>query len=1766
MDANGVKFTYSSTLECPICKKVVQVGTAGYKNLEAHQASKACRQSCHERAGTRPKKPNQVLEAFFKPRAPLNPSTVSAPPPIHPGGAFTIPEYCALDCTEPLADPEAASRVIEPFELESSKEPPGQSQGQSTTGQLLAPLDAHHFPIRLLQGLEAAVNRIPSDMPSATPEHRLSVFAADPLTCVAEPGEDDWLIINQMMKSAFGWGEIEMAAVIPQLLNRGNYGLDGFIRFMTFFVCERGLEGALFETKVEALLKELDDRYPTASTQASSSSASAVENTNEHQDIIDVDAIEVPVAKKVASGKANGDGKGKPEKWPCEGVLLEFPEGSNPHMLYPIGIHGERAVPWNYRSDDDKFYLQAKSCQGSSSMEGGVCRSCQKITSSTLYAGIMSRIKYGAHENTPLIEQLRMSKLNDTRKLLVKASTLEDHKQWILAIASGRVDRVASLVQAGLKHQAGIKTLIQQYERAAEKLYKPKGFTNEDIMRSIVLLRLGGARVAEFAHQSLALPSLTTIRRQTVLPALLVSPSTPTTAEIEANILSCYSSLGSGSHSGTSRDCDLSWQPNKIMHQVIMLDELAVEKRVRWDDLHNKFQGTCREHNNRIPLDFTSEKELELLCEAIENDEVHLATEATVAAIGVLSSEPREYAVRPIMFSGTCKRETSEEHAKVIKTILEACNKQSKRNNTIFRTVCIASDGEAKRGDALVIQTMSAELSAESPIYAQLRPLEYLNLLVGPDDITADKDFKHIVKRQRNVFMRTKGVEILGFCITPSILRSHLESNGVSPPRLRSLLNPNDKQDVVLAYSLLKEIWSLPPPPENCNPAFALARQALNIYGEFARHLMLPYVCIDFSLEEQLVHLSAAAHLAFHLYRHNSASTRFMPAQSYLDIVLMIKNAFFCIAKAKVDNPTSKFYLISLGTDRLETFFGLVRTAIGTDANVDTLQLGSRASGLTEVVAILAEHPEWDYGTRRLSLPVFSKETRDFTSKADHINPRDWRGDVSVSNVNLHTCWLLGRKQATDLIPDMEAMFSTLSASHPSIDMLSPLGNLLVNRRNETEDQCEDDALDSARDSVSSNPYTHEGDLEDAIADEVPRNKGTSEITIKGEKMTKAKALRYRMAYQASRSSTDRLKRVQQLPCFDAVNRITDADIITTSDSLLGAPSLRIGNPVAVLVRCDALVVLAVAQVNRLKFASRDLDELPVHLLADPTATVDSQILRLVPATLDDDPTQIHDWCWSLNMEASCDNIPGQNVHPINPSVSVQNPGKPTFLFESTFLVTLSCTLFQELRTQDRKNLPVVKRSEHFPYRSSGQACFVCEASDETTDFDGQAGCSRCGSKLDWKNTQRVLEHMGAHILYDTRLNASEERCGLCLRPASLCRIYLKKGRGTGGKCTVDQSKSKCPNLVRFNYKNAARSSERSPCSNAPINCKLCEPGSPAVWTYSLHSHFRERHRLTPTHFPEHIELSQSEKDGMRRVWNARFNQRGSYHTKKRRNLGQNPPLSISEAHRSRLLVASTTTPTPDSDQGLQDSGAASEAFSSSEDGNSTQDSDCESDRSEGRQDGIDGNDSDRDSNNGWELYNSTGTAYPPSPIPPPSSTMMPDPTTAIVASPTITLADTSETPTPIPAQASVVPSATSTTAFASVTSATATPPPTATIPTAPASTQARTPEPTPNMDTAPPPVLFAGTSTSQGGPSGSALGGTVGTRQHRVRKVYVLQLNTCTCGITITDLEIQKGKNVMKCHAPGCETVWTCMGYGFTSRKWSCESCRAGTGRRRRA
>ena len=455
----------------------------------------------------------------------------------------------------------------------------------------------------------------------------------------------------------------------------------------------------------------------------------------------------------------------------------------------------------------------------------------------------------------------------------------------------------------------------------------------------------------------------------------------------------------------------------------------------------------------------------------------------------------------------------------------------------------------------------------------------------------------------------------------------------------------------MLGYNLMKEIWSLPPAKATASPDFVHAREALRLYGQFAYHLILPYICVDLNLDEQLSHLSTAAHLAFYLYTDGSAKTRFMPNQSFVNIMIMVKNAYFCVAKCKVDDPTGSLRLFQFGTDRLEGFFGLIRTAIGTDTNINIMKLGSHASGLVKVAAILALHPEWDQSPWRLGLPMITKDTTmEINSKFDHINPASWCGSASVESINLHMAWILGEHAAIKLIPEAEQVFDDMVQQN--LTMLSPFRPLIINQRDEEDNfncselspqypsnanTCEQEASER----VSHRTHTLDGDLEDMIAEELPCGSISSEIQINSHKTIKPQALRQRMMHHMNRLSTDQLKQVQELTCFNPLETTSPIDA-EQSDS---SPSIHIGNPIAVLVECKKKLYLAVAHINQLHFAGNgDLMALSTHLLGDATAKVSFQILCIVPATIKDDPSKEYDWCWARNMEATCHDVPGELI------------------------------------------------------------------------------------------------------------------------------------------------------------------------------------------------------------------------------------------------------------------------------------------------------------------------------------------------------------------------------------------------------------------------------------------------------------------------------------------------------------------------------------------
>lgn len=591
---------------------------------------------------------------------------------------------------------------------------------------------------------------------------------------------------------------------------------------------------------------------------------------------------------------------------------------------------------------------------------------------------------------------------------------------------------------------------------------------------------------------------------------------------------------------------------------------------------------------------------------------------------------------------------------------------------------------------------------------------------VGVDDITADKDWKHVVKRIRNYTIRPRGIVVRDIRITPAIISEHLKSEGHTAVHVNSLFKPEDSQDVTLAFNLLKDIWSLPALSGNSNPSFTTARHALCTQGNLLRYIVFPYLCTELSLSEQLEYLSAAAHLALALY-HDTGS-QFMPTLLYQDLVIMIKNIVFCVAKAKIDDPNSKIFIIILGTDRLEELFGILRTMIGNDANLDIYQLASRLTGTTQVSNILAKYPQWDRAPRRLKIPAITRSCETLPDTTDHIKPASWKGDVHVKNVTLLTAWRRGRRLVEKECPFVFHLLEGLE-KRPDIHLLAPRGKLLLTLS--PEEAGEDDSLDIQETNRQiSQPAVPQPttaaifdesvgrvEIEDSFLEADVAPEATTEAATKfdryimydGVRVLKSRAL---SLYSRSRgkqgpASTDRLKRVGEGARYSAASYLT-------SETPKETAILAVQDPVTTIVRCQGQLFLCIGEVNGIKINNDSaISAVPQSDLAElEKITISIQVLGLRPSTSSDDPSMRYDWRSCRAKELTI-HVPGKFIYPLDPQLVSRGVGEMFYLFQGSSLVGMAASMLGQLLSKDIKDLSPVSASEYFPYRESTGMCEI---------------------------------------------------------------------------------------------------------------------------------------------------------------------------------------------------------------------------------------------------------------------------------------------------------------------------------------------------------------------------------------------------------------------------------------------------------------------------
>jgi len=538
------------------------------------------------------------------------------------------------------------------------------------------------------------------------------------------------------------------------------------------------------------------------------------------------------------------------------------------------------------------------------------------------------------------------------------------------------------------------------------------------------------------------------------------------------------------------------------------------------------------------------------------------------------------------------------------------------------------------------------------------------------------------------------GILVNGFHITPALLCFHLKANGVSTLCLNTLLNPSDHQNVPLCYTLLKEVWLLPGPTSSDTPSFIAARKALQLLGSLFCHIVVPFIQINLSLHEQLSHLSAATHLATFFYTVNNSWNKALQTLTFQDIVLLVKNTFFCVAKSKVNVPDGKFWIILLGTDQLESTFGLVQSMVRNDQNVDMLQLGTQLFHVVECLNIFEKYPQWDRGPKHLKLPAIEDGNGDILAKVDHINPDSWKGNVRLVNVLPVTSWNSGHQMvesehsATGIHTKLEEL------ERNGYDMAFPFGTDadINDEKSEGESELEDDdqgpiqagLTESEVTAVLEQPVFRVGegpllDLEDHAAIEsncAEKQSFYPFVEINGKKISKPRVLRklFRAMFSAVGGSTDCLGQIAGLTrCTVTTHAVIKTGVESDAGSGGSRSVLSISNPAATLLKCKGNIFLAIVQINDIFIDKKSVLEIGPAFLMELVVTIQFQALQLVKIVdnIDDIDHNDADWKWNQKMEQSILKTRGSCIQVIDPDISLRNS------LEFTCLMLKNCVLWQ---------------------------------------------------------------------------------------------------------------------------------------------------------------------------------------------------------------------------------------------------------------------------------------------------------------------------------------------------------------------------------------------------------------------------------------------------------------------------------------------------------
>ena len=569
--------------------------------------------------------------------------------------------------------------------------------------------------------------------------------------------------------------------------------------------------------------------------------------------------------------------------------------------------------------------------------------------------------------------------------------------------------------------------------KAIDGTYAPRGaWSQEEFDIAFLAKALSGTRLLYVFQKAEGFPSETTLLRKRPIPELVVSIGPPTAPELNENIESFLGKTGRKP------------AQNPIIGQILMIDGVALEEVCRYDHRRGVILGVCREHTSTAPvLEVHTLNDIHKISESLHEKKCHHGKDGTVIALASITGDENYFPV-PLVLSPSCKAETGDQLSIWISHFLDIyrVHPSGEKLHGPIRT--LATDGEATFRFLRFLLGLVEDLDCESDLEKLLYQLPGFNCVVGRHGLLTTCDPKHIIKRFATMIRSSLGILIGNTALHfDDFLFTLTLMDKLSDKQACELLNPADKQNVPKAVNLIQTLNEQSDlTPDDANPTRLSRLNRVNLFAIILSKFLLPFVDVNMTLSQQIKSLSIYSHLITALYRKHRTS--FMNSVLFADSQSIVKNIIFTVARYQILDKSIKYYVILEGTDRLEGVFSNARTQDHAH-NFDILQLAHKLSVGAEINAIFERNPKLDRGHVRRNLHG--------ARGVDHVNPKSWKGDVTVGNVDLLKEYLEAcdeadsilqsylQKNEQDIIVDWPTLFA-----NPKIDHLRPLGTYVGSR------------------------------------------------------------------------------------------------------------------------------------------------------------------------------------------------------------------------------------------------------------------------------------------------------------------------------------------------------------------------------------------------------------------------------------------------------------------------------------------------------------------------------------------------------------------------------------------------------------------------------------------------------------------------------------------------------------------------------------------------